>query len=130
MSNDRTLTPGSNIYTNCLQGLRLIPGTPAFKAAWLKKLRSGEVKQGKGCLRSEDEFCCMGVALNLIDPDGWKPRVGGCVADWHGCDSLEIGMPLRASLRLEDGDARQLATLNDAEGQSFSAIADWIEANL
>lgn len=38
---------------------------------WVDALRSGEYKQGKHVLRStRDEFCCLGVACDLLDI-GW-----------------------------------------------------------
>lgn len=124
--------PTETMYANCLQGLRLIPGTPAFKARWVKALRSGEFKQARQRLRStETGFCCMGVALHLIDPNGWRPPRGvqGSM-DWRGCDAAEIGTSLRTALQIEGDTARQLADMNDKEKASFAQIANWIETNL
>lgn len=127
---DSTLTTDS-LYANCLRGFRPMAGTPAFKALWVKALRSGEFKQARKCLRSgENNFCCMGVALNLIDPYGWRhPRGNGSV-DWRSCDTNEIGTSLREALQIEGTTARRLADMNDLNGASFKQIADWIEANL
>ena len=32
---------------------------------WVKALRSGDYKQGHGRLRTDDTFCCLGVACDL-----------------------------------------------------------------
>lgn len=120
-----------SIYANCLQGLRLVPGTPAFKAAWVKALRSGEYVQGRSYLRSDTGFCCMGVALHLADSSAWRrPRGAQGVMDWRGCDAGEIGTSLRTALNIVNPVARHLADMNDKEGASFNRIADWIEGNL
>ena len=34
---------------------------------WLKDLRSGKFKQGRGSLRSRDKYCCLGVCGYRLD---------------------------------------------------------------
>lgn len=36
---------------------------------WLDALRSGEYKQGRGTLRSDNNFCCLGVACDIAKED-------------------------------------------------------------
>lgn len=119
---------------------------PEIKSEWTAALRSGEYKQGKGCLRSEgDKFCCLGVLtdlyakavggqwveareskpLDFIDAEGagttsYPTRA---VQDWAG---LPHGNPF--VIRGLYGE-RSLATLND-DGVPFSDIADLIEEQL
>lgn len=39
---------------------------PKVKKEWIAALRSGDYRQGRGQLRSEDNsFCCLGVLCNL-----------------------------------------------------------------
>ena len=39
---------------------------PKIKKLWLKALRSGDYKQGRGYLRrGNDTFCCLGVLCNI-----------------------------------------------------------------
>lgn len=38
---------------------------PDVKKLWVEALRSGKYKQGKGCLRAGDEYCCLGVLCDL-----------------------------------------------------------------
>lgn len=47
--------------------------TEEFKKKWTAALRSGEYKQGVGCLhnRTKQQFCCIGVGCDLIDPKAW-----------------------------------------------------------
>lgn len=48
-----------------------------LKDQWVAALRSGDIVQGHGVLRSEnDEFCCLGVLANIVNPNGWEdPQV-------------------------------------------------------
>lgn len=49
------------------------------KATWLQNLRSGNFEQAKGFLRvkgseedgSNDEFCCLGLFVEQLDPERW-----------------------------------------------------------
>ncbi|MCU1426066.1 MAG: hypothetical protein JWL83_66 [Actinomycetia bacterium] len=39
-----------------------------------RALESGDYHHGKGALKNEDgTMCCLGVSLDLIDPNGWLP---------------------------------------------------------
>ena len=43
---------------------------------WVEALLSGKYEQGTECLRSADnKFCCLGVALDVMDPAGWSAEV-------------------------------------------------------
>jgi hypothetical protein len=39
---------------------------------WLTALESGEYAQATDQLKSGDAYCCLGVACQLLDPDGWE----------------------------------------------------------
>jgi hypothetical protein len=41
---------------------------------WITALRSGRYQQGKGYLRSNNEYCCLGVLCEVLPPDAgeWK----------------------------------------------------------
>jgi hypothetical protein len=39
---------------------------------WAEELESGKYKQTTFCLRDDTGFCPLGIACNMIDPDGWK----------------------------------------------------------
>lgn len=116
-----------------------------FRQRWVKALRSGRYKQGKGVLRSpDDQYCCLGVGLDLLDSDKWtksaqapgnmtveNPSVVGfawgrkrSVHNWDAC-----GLPPRNALDLlgiSEAQATDLAEAND-DGTTFDAIADALE---
>lgn len=101
--------------------------TDEFKTRWLAALRSGDYAQGTGALRHDGRHCCVGVALDLLDPSRWH----GC--DWGACDSGSLprhhGDPLQLGGHKPWTVENQLASMND-DGVSFGGIADWIEANV
>lgn len=102
----------------------------SVKKKWIKALNSGKYAQGKGRLRQEDNFCCLGVLCDLYDEKGWKKWSDGysyrgdsavlpsAVSDWAGLinDNPNIG---RGSL----------SNLNDS-GKTFKEIANLIEEYL
>lgn len=127
---------------------------PGIKARWVEALRSGEYKQGAGCLRTTDDcFCCLGVLADLyvkekgvewVAPQGGQPSSysihmqGGVlpveVAEWADlrdkagvidiCPCVEVTLPGYTQPTYEC-----LTGLND-NGVPFSEIANKIEASL
>jgi hypothetical protein len=66
-----------------------------IKAKWLEALRSGRYKQGRTYLRNADnEFCCLGVLCDIIDPTRWELLSQGKAYKWDD----EVGV-LPVSLR-------------------------------
>lgn len=119
-----------------------------FKKAWVRALRSGEYRQGRGRLcrqgKSFDRFCCLGVAANLLiegghnleweksealgltGPDGWgsTDNIGGLVPSF-------LKKKLQASTRDKTTTHEgRLITMNDSRRQSFNQIADYIEKEM
>jgi len=112
------------------------PGTPVYKLPkdfgerWVTALRSGEFPQGRGNLKNDAGYCCLGVAcvIEKIDPSllfgkcfpsvGWLPEdtllyIKGTIGEKFYSHHLE----------------GTLASMNDS-GKTFLEIADWIEANV
>jgi hypothetical protein len=122
---------------------------PVFKARWLEALRSGRYKRGKGVLRREtpkgSEFCCLGVACDLTDPDRWRDEgfYSGSQG-WGEFDSGDTyGLPFMPVESLDDNYSEDdaacilLPLMNDGNAargfkrsRSFKEIANWIEKNL
>ncbi len=102
-----------------------------FKAKWLEKLRDKSYKQGVGYLRnSKDEFCCLGVACDIYDPNKWFKDEDGSNSLYNYVSfSGTLPPELRASIGLGVGDQFTLSNMNDM-GKTFEEIADWIEVNL
>ena len=120
-----------------------------IKQQWLEALRSGEYKQGSGCLKSDDEFCCLGVLSDIYakqkdlewstefyekDPDdkffdtnkficGKSALPPSPVCKWA---ELQNSNP---EIYVDDYMPCSIAGMNDA-GYSFSEIADAIEEQL
>ena len=107
-----------------------------FKARWVAALRSGDYKQGKYALRkSNGTFCCLGVACDINDPNGWE------IVEGHPdnrmvyrspdmtLSALSLPNSLREKINIGLDDQDRLQGMND-HNSSFADIADWIEANL
>lgn len=109
------------------------------KKLWVDALRSGEYQQGKGSLRNDNKYCCLGVLCDLAVSSGvCKCRSGifpgnvlyrydsefdvlpDSVIDWAELESKNPA--IRA-------DALTLGDLNDS-GRDFIFIADRIEKYL
>jgi hypothetical protein len=88
-----------------------------WKEKWVKALRSGRYQQGRNVLREGDRYCCLGVLCEAVNrpPPRWNMGF------------LHVATESEACLVFSQQSA--LAGMNDA-GTSFSAIADYIEANL
>lgn len=117
---------------------------PEVKAQWVAALRSGEYKQGRTQLHTEDGcFCCLGVLCDLgVKTGALEPPTlsRGLLASYgygrersHYKLPLEIrewaGLPEYPGVTLA-GENRDLAGINDFDRKPFSEIADLIEAQL
>lgn len=122
-----------------------------FFDQWLTALRSGEYRQGRAALKSGDNFCCLGVACDVLAKRGegrWmNPEDESSIFVHHGFGSSYgtnqdcAVLPQTVSRMLdisESGafnvpnplngfaDEHWLTVLND-EGFTFAQIADVIE---
>jgi hypothetical protein len=106
-------------------------------------LRSGEYTQARGRLRTKDQYCCLGVACDLMDPDSWMEISVESVTpeqsyQWRQelnyLDSEAMdhyGFLGATTEETESGSFRacsqhKYAQMNDEE-KTFSQIADAIE---
>jgi hypothetical protein len=100
------------------------------KELWLKALRSGEYKQGRRQLRdTSDNFCCLGVLCDVIDPTKWKtasPELVSYTYEGFG-GTLPESIQIYAEVPLNITSF--LINMNDG-GKSFTRIADYIEENV
>lgn len=105
-----------------------------FKDKWLTALRSGEYKQGQGCLydSENDCYCCLGVAVALVsdgvahDKGNWG-YVDSTTEEWQQSGILDDYPQI---LQGWNKVTSILMDMNDEEGKSFLEIADYIEENL
>ncbi len=99
--------------------------TQETKDGWLKRLRSGKYKQGRGVLKRNDEYCCLGVLAELLRlPEAPSSRGDDGVVEFEGRRTY-----LRHKHLCSDTQT-YLVELNDDECLAFSEIADWIEENV
>lgn len=108
-----------------------------IKEKWLHALRSGAYQQGMGMLRShDDKFCCLGVLCDIADPLGWSEEL----IDFPAMPAFAKCYAHRGQTQLPSNEfaekvgvrdmAPALAGLNDVAGESFTAIAKFIEERL
>ena len=92
---------------------------------WIEALRSGEYRQARGTLRTQDgRFCCLGVACEISGIDKWEFN-GNSYSYDHNYSGMSarvcdhIGFPLSGQGRL--------IQMNDNQGATFQEIADYLE---
>jgi hypothetical protein len=108
-----------------------------LKAKWVKALRSGQYDQteGKLCNSTGDAFCCLGVLLDIQGAVWRQPNedeYGGLIPVTPKANRRigDIDIDVQAWRGgLSDTQAGELSGMND-DGESFSKIANYIEANL
>lgn len=124
-----------------------------IKEKWLKALRGRKYKQATGQLKgvangqsgyydeSKAGHCCLGVLLDVVEPDGWSDRKsfdGRVLGQLHKRSSVARGKPqsgqyispsFAKKLGIPAGVQKKLAQMND-RGDSFTAIADYIEREI
>lgn len=98
---------------------------------WIAALRSGEYKQAKKHLRTEEGFCCLGVLCDIYAKEGlgqWNEDFGRddnsppeLVLEWVGLKNCE------GRYHRNDETTTYLTVDNDSRGKTFSEIADIIE---
>ena len=100
-----------------------------LKSRWVTALRSGEYKQGRRNLRLNNEFCCLGV---LCEIDERVIRGSYDTYSYKGVPNMSwvLSNEYLDDLRLPHEQTSLLMGMNDNKGESFSEIANWIEANV
>ena len=106
------------------------------KKRWIDALRSGDYKQGAGCLRidSSNRFCCLGVLTDLYFKEKnceWDPGLSllpllpDRIVQWAELADRNPGF-----LDENDDVFNYFTSLNDQVNMSFKQIADLIEEHL
>ena len=120
---------------------------PRIKTLWVEALRSKEYPQGKGNLKTQDGYCCLGVLCDLYlkeQSEEWKPsdfieedevltyKIDGwghlppeSVVEWAELPGCNPGIMIEGADYVTD-----LTKLNDSLDKSFEEIADYIENQL
>jgi hypothetical protein len=97
---------------------------------WVNALESGKYKQGQSSLRTPRGFCCLGVAVDLIDDNWVKERgqffhqqAGDVMSNYPSVNFMEENYGLHSHEWIE------YARRND-DGDSFEQIAQQIRHDL
>jgi len=124
-----------------------------FVRIWIERLRSNDYLQGVGALREinadanePDTFCCIGVGCEIGRSMGLLSRVKIQGTYEYGprtdrparyrslLDFTSGTMPVVLQSYLKINETRaitsQLIAMNDRDGRSFSAIADYLETEV
>lgn len=92
-----------------------------LKAKWVRALRSGRYKQGKGLLQRGERNCCLGVLCRIAKIPFTK-KAG------------RLDQDMLRKVGLSEVRQTSLITMNDgapyADRLTFPQIADWIEKHL
>ncbi len=105
-----------------------------FKAKWIKVLRSGEYKQGKGQLYNKfnNSYCCLGVAGSLCGVSN-KKLDRELILDKYIFNTFGIPKAILGNVKKNEDQynplVEKLSTMNDSE-KSFNYIASYIERYL
>jgi len=107
---------------------------PDAKAKWVAALRSGNYKQGQGCLMAPfKQFCCLGV---LATEMGIKTRKTSFSSSsnykqfvFPDGDIRQYDVPA-GFCGLTEKQIDRLTDMNDEQHMTFDQIANWIQKNL
>lgn len=97
------------------------------RAKFLAALRSGKYQQGRERLHPGARFCCLGVACDVIDPEGWSSD------GYHHQQRDFPGERVWRALGWESDNppigkaATHASILNDQHNKDFAYIADRFE---
>lgn len=100
---------------------------------WVDALRSGKYRQARNFLRSDDSFCCLGVACEISGLGAWSEDAY-LINEWGGNKLLPgqvqkwLGLKDSVGCIVDNGEDTHLAWMND-HGSTFEQIADLIEAH-
>lgn len=104
----------------------------AFKKKWVDALKSGKYTQGKGYLKLDNEYCCLGVAAEI---SGLKTISGACLLSTgqgvHGLSKIPAiirGKPFKGDKRYNPV-VEGLVDMNDGD-VPFEVIAGVINEYL
>lgn len=122
---------------------------PEIKAQWLSALRSGEYEQGRGQLKNDGKYCCLGVLCDLAEKAGVvRSELELATGDtaFGADDEFRDGNPSSSALPQSvqewaglhaevpsvvfADDYEPLPYLNDSCGLNFTRLADLIEESL
>lgn len=112
---------------------------PAVKRAWIRALRSGKYRQGRGMLKTpKGNYCCLGVLCDLYRKQtgkgSWEQTDWGTQRFLDQEDMLPGAVSRWAGLRKQVdpmlGPHVTASSANDTKKWNFKRIAQAIQDNL
>lgn len=108
-----------------MKKVELTPDQIKELTRWADYLRTSGLQQGSGRLRTGDEYCCLGVYCEMVDPDGWEAESYKQFAMSHRGMETELPLEYEQALGIVHiGEA--FAAMNDDLSYTFEKIADEI----
>lgn len=103
--------------------------SPEMLRKWANVLESGKYKKGRNCLRTGNEFCCLGVYCDAFLDGEWKyledeldENENKYSFSYHGLqNNLRMPDNARDTVGLSEAEEEDLMSLND-RSDSFSEI--------
>jgi hypothetical protein len=107
-----------------------------FRSRWVNALRSGQYQKTVRALRRDapegPRFCALGVACDLLDPEGWAPIARfPHVFSWNAraVGAITVSGFAWGDFALGITDFSLMRHRNDRQGWSFEQMADWIDGS-
>lgn len=100
-----------------------------FGEKWIEALESGKYERGSCALKDGSEFCCLGVACDIV---GIKNISGGICSDMQE-DKNYHHLPDLLKGNIEDSFISEITSQNDfhsTDVKDFSAVVKWIRNNV
>jgi hypothetical protein len=109
--------------------------TPELKKRWTDALRSGQYIRAQTVLRTPCGYCCLGVLLDVVDPNGWTNPYPNIMIHRKGKSNKDdemggenyIADEVLADLGMSERVQGILSVGNDDDDWSFERTADWID---
>lgn len=121
-----------------------VQDTTDYRTLWIEALRSGDHQQGTSTMLrdSNGAMCCLGVACEVVDPDGWEADITEAQSIFgprtrtelyfgkDGSERFDASPPqwVMDLVGIDRNTVNRLINLNDCERKTFNQIADWLEA--
>lgn len=96
---------------------------------WIAALRSGEYIQGRGQLRNQDKFCCLGILCNLHAQDHPQIAASQLSPTFYLGKKADLAHEVVRWADISVSSESVLMDMNDAKQWSFNQIADHIKEN-
>lgn len=117
---------------------------------WIERLERNDLAQGSTRLRAGDNYCCLGVACevmgwpwNRYGAEAFEARMPGTATRYSADDDdeyeievddyaegAELTAQAAARLGLTKREHDRCIALNDDEGRTFPEIAAWLRENV